>query len=198
MKRTISTVAALALGLVVNATAVQAQVEEDDAFDEQPVRTFSLGIAGGASVPTGDFGTGREVGFHGAVVLGIRPVNWPVGLRAEGMFHRFAFDGADLNNNLFAGIGDLVLTIPTTGVIRPYIIGGGGVYNIRRSGDEDLGDNDIDLGRNSRTNFGLNGGAGLTFQLSGFNTFLEARFHNVFTDGPSDAQFIPITFGIVF
>ena len=197
MKRTMYAIAALATSLLMSAASAQAQVEDDDAFDEQPVRTFSLGVAGGASLPMGDFGDAREVGYHGQVVLGIRPVNWPVGLRADGMFHRFAFDGADVNNNLFAGVGNLVLTVPTAGVIRPYIIGGAGVYNIRRSGDDNLDDNDIDLGRTSATEFGVNGGAGLTFQLAGFNTFLEARFHNIFTEDES-TQMVPITFGLVF
>ncbi len=194
MKRTISTVAALALGLVVNAAAAQAQVEEDDAFDEQPVRTVSFGIAGGASLPMGEFGDGADVGFNGKLLLGLRPVNWPIGLRAEGMFHRFGLSNVDGNINMFAGVGNAILTFPTTGMIRPYIIGGGGLYNSRFDGD----DEDLDLGaETSVTDFGINGGAGITFQLSGFNTFLEARFHNIFSEGES-TQMIPITFGLVF
>ena len=194
MKRTMYAVATLAVSLLVGATSAQAQLEEDDEFDEQPVRTFSFGIAGGASLPMGDFGDGADVGFNGKLLLGIRPPNWPVGLRAEGMFHRFGLTDVDANINMFAGVGNVVLTVPTTGVIRPYIIGGGGMYNSRFDGD----DEDLDLGsENSSTDFGINGGAGITFQLSGFNTFLEARFHNIFPEDES-TQMSPITFALVF
>ena len=34
----------------------------------------------------------------------------------------------------------------------------------------------------SDTKFGLNVGAGLSFNLSGFETFVETRFHSVFTE----------------
>src|SRR5215210_7491072 len=119
MKRMICTLGALALGLAVNAGAVQAQdeddtiqvveVEDESTFPTQGVRTVFFGISGGASLPMGDFADARNTGFHGQLVLGIRPVNWPVGLRAEGMFQRFEFDGFDANNNMFAGIGNLIL-----------------------------------------------------------------------------------------
>jgi hypothetical protein len=49
----------------------------------------------------------------------------------------------------------------------------------------------------AETDFGINGGVGLEFTLTGMSTFLEARYVNVFTEGESTA-FIPITFGILF
>ncbi|MDZ7631797.1 MAG: hypothetical protein U5K74_10735 [Gemmatimonadaceae bacterium] len=64
----------------------------------------------------------------------------------------------------------------------PYVIGGVGVYN----GTEGIG-----------TKFGINGGGGVTFKLSGFDAFAEARFHNIFTDGFS-SRIIPVSFGINF
>lgn len=50
---------------------------------------------------------------------------------------------------------------------------------------------------NTETKFGLNGGVGLRFQLTGFSTFVEARFHNIFTGG-ENTEIIPITVGITF
>jgi hypothetical protein len=50
---------------------------------------------------------------------------------------------------------------------------------------------------NSQTKFGLNAGAGLRFQLTGFSTFIEARWHTIFTEG-RNAQMVPITVGITF
>ena len=50
---------------------------------------------------------------------------------------------------------------------------------------------------NGRIAFGINVGGGFEFALSGFDTFVEARFHSVFTDN-SSTKFIPISFGIKF
>jgi len=49
----------------------------------------------------------------------------------------------------------------------------------------------------SDTNLGIQLGGGLTFQLSGFSTFLEAKYVNAFTEG-DNATWIPITFGVRF
>jgi hypothetical protein len=69
----------------------------------------------------------------------------------------------------------------------PYLIAGAGWYNSKA--DED--------GAESSSEFGINGGIGARFALSGFSTFAEVRFHNIFSD-PKSAQFIPLTFGILF
>jgi hypothetical protein len=37
----------------------------------------------------------------------------------------------------------------------------------------------------------------VTFHLSGFDTFIEARFHSAFTD-ESNTNFIPLSFGFKF
>jgi opacity protein-like surface antigen len=50
---------------------------------------------------------------------------------------------------------------------------------------------------NTQTKFGLNAGAGLRFQLTGFSTFIEARWHTIFTEG-KNAQVVPISVGITF
>lgn len=49
----------------------------------------------------------------------------------------------------------------------------------------------------TQTKFGLNAGAGLRFQLTGFSTFVEARWHTIFTEG-KNTQVIPISVGITF
>ena len=71
--------------------------------------------------------------------------------------------------------------------MRPYLIGGAGIYGYK---------SDVS-GASTNTDFGLNGGIGASFPLSGFNTFVEARYHHIFTD-VSATQFIPVTFGISF
>ncbi|HET7551202.1 MAG TPA: outer membrane beta-barrel protein [Gemmatimonadaceae bacterium] len=56
---------------------------------------------------------------------------------------------------------------------------------------------EFDDSETTQTKFGLNAGAGLRFQLTGFSTFIEARWHTIFTEG-SNAQIVPISVGITF
>jgi opacity protein-like surface antigen len=78
---------------------------------------------------------------------------------------------------------------------RPYLIGGGGVYNVKTTGSSDVG-TIIDT-ENSETKFGVNAGAGFDFKAGSAGLFVEGRFHDVFTSG-NDVQFIPVTLGVRF
>lgn len=49
----------------------------------------------------------------------------------------------------------------------------------------------------SETKFGVNAGAGLRLQLPGFSTFIEARWHSIFTEG-KNVQMVPISVGFTF
>ena len=75
---------------------------------------------------------------------------------------------------------------------RPYIIGGLGLYKLKATASYQ----GIDIS-DSQTKFGINVGGGVTFHLSGFDTFIEARFHSAFTD-ESNTNFIPLSFGFKF
>jgi hypothetical protein len=176
MKRVVSLFAAVAVTVVMSASVAEAQ---------SPIR---FGIAGGVSFPTGDDGDFFDTGFHGQVMLGFGMMALPVKLRADLSYHSFGgkegtfLDGEDarvisgaLNANIgMGGIG-----------VKPYLSAGLGVYN-SKTGDFD-----------GETDFGINGGLGLEFTLTGMSTFLEARYVNVFSEGESSA-FIPVTFGILF
>lgn len=172
------------IGLIASSTvfgALQLSAQAD-----KPV---SLGIAAGAAIPLSDFSNAYNTGFNGTVGLGLSSVGTPLGVRFEGMYNKF-FGRSDVGNQvdarIIAGTANLVYTLPGQG-IRPYVIGGAGYYGSK-----------VDLPEApSENKFGLNGGIGAMFPLSGFNTYAEARFHHVFTDNGS-TQFIPVTFGLLF
>lgn len=153
----------------------------------QSAKAVSLGISGGAAIPTGDFADVYKTGFNGTVSLGINSVGTPVGIRVDGMFNQFSekddFDRPDYR--ILGATVNLVYALPGTG-IRPYLIGGGGYYGQKP---------DV-TGAKSVNDFGLNGGLGASFPLSGFNTFIEARYHHIMSEVAT--QFIPVTFGISF
>ena len=179
-------IAALAVGMLLGVPALHAQGAE-----------FSLG--GGLGVPLGDFDDAAKTGWHGLAAVSFVPNGWPVGIQIDGSYQQFNLDDAafpgfsGLKNRFLMGTGNLVFKFKTSeeSTFRPYIIGGGGVYNSKITGSDDP--NDILPG--GETKFGLNAGAGFDIKTSGIGLFLEGRFHDIFTDG-ADIQFIPITLGI--
>jgi len=161
---------------------------------------FSLG--GGVGLPLGDFDDAAKLGWHGLAGVSFVPANSPVGFQIDGQYHQYNLDedvigGGDLKDRLIFGTANAVYRFSTAeGTrFRPYLIGGGGVYNLKTTGDDDLG-GVIDTD-NSATKFGINAGAGFDVKAGNAGLFIEGRFHNVFTEG-SNTTFIPITLGIRF
>jgi len=165
-------------------------------------RPFKLGGQLGASVPMGDFGDGADLGFHLGGLIEYKPASLPMSLRGELTYHRnglkedfFGSDFGDIDGNFsqidFVG-NALVPFGDAASTARPYVIGGLGLYRMKAAAEFE----DVDIS-DTQTKFGLNFGAGLTFNLSGFETFIETRFHSVFAED-SNLNFIPLSFGFKF
>lgn len=151
-------------------------------------RRTTFGFAAGASVPTGDIGDATSTGYHALGTLSVSgTATSPLGFRFDAMYNNLSgkSDGPDLT--VWTVNGNLVYAIPGGMTATPYLIGGAGWYNLKAD----------QSGAESTNEFGLNGGIGARFALSGFSTFVEARYHYMFSD-PEAAQIIPLTFGIVF
>ena len=183
MRGTSKGIAALAVGMLLGAPALRAQGAE-----------FSLG--GGIGIPLGAFDDEAKIGWHGLAGVSFVPNGWPVGIQVDGQYQQYKIDFSEsLKDRLIMGTANVVFKFKTSeeSTFRPYLIGGGGVYNFKTTGEDDLGgliDTD-----NSVTKFGLNGGAGFDFKAGAIGLFVEGRFHNVFTSG-SNLRFIPISVGI--
>lgn len=200
MKRT--AIIAAVLGLVLSAAAAPISAQ---AIVSSPVR---FGIMGGATVPLSDFKTVEKTGWNAGVLLNIGVPLVPVSFRVDGQWHQLQgknFDPGDgsIAHDDFRIIDGTANVVYTFGAALPtkfYLIGGAGVYNVRVKND--------DLGFNANsTKFGLNGGVGFKFQLTGFSTFIEARYHNVIhgsevgdvnSGHAKSLQFVPISVGITF
>ena len=192
-----------ALGVAIAASASPASAQK-----------AGLGFGGsiGANVPNGDFGDGAKTGLvaNGFVGLG----TGRFGLRGELFWSR-----SDLDNAVIRRVGETVL--PSDGVgnvsgnvdligasanlilpltqspIRPYLIGGVGVYNRRVS--QDIGGTITEFRslRDEQTEVGYNGGIGLAFGGLGPSFFIEARYHSVGTT-PERTKFVPVVVGFSF
>jgi hypothetical protein len=131
--------------------------------------TFSLESGGGT-----DFHIMGTVRFHPGSEEGN-----PLAFRVDGMLQ---FRGG---SDLFIGTANALYNFSTaeTDRIRPYVIGGAGIY------------------ADGGSDFGINAGAGATFPLglgdSPARAFAEARFHAIFAEG-NTVQELPITAGIMF
>jgi hypothetical protein len=172
-------VLAVGLGLGFHAASLHAQT---------PVR---FGLSGGLSVPSGSTSDGLKTGWNGTALVQFFPASSPVGFQIDGSYHRIGFDPSGGHEQIIDGTANAVYEFKTSesSRFRPYLIGGGGVYNVKAK---------TDLGPSpSETKFGINGGAGFNFGTASTSFFVEGRFHNVFVPG-SDFHFIPINVGVRF
>jgi hypothetical protein len=153
---------------------------------------FSLG--GGLTLPLGNFDDAAKLGWHGMGAVSFVPQDLPVGFQVDGSFSRLSDESpADIKSQLIYGTANVVYKFKTSQDtrFRPYLIGGGGVYNLDAKGD------DVPSTVESVTKFGLNAGAGFDFKAGSAGIFIEGRFHNVFTEG-DNTNFIPFTVGVRF
>ena len=176
-------VTALALATLLAAPALRAQGAE-----------FALG--GGVGIPLGTFDDAVKIGWHGLAAVSFVPNGWPVGIQIDGQYQQYKFDGStSLKDRFIMGTANIVFKFKSSeeSRVRPYLIGGGGVYNVKATGTNDLGT----IVEGGVTKFGLNAGAGFDFKAGGAGLFVESRFHDVFTSG-ENVKFLPITVGIRF
>jgi hypothetical protein len=181
MKRNVLGVMTAIVAIAASAPVVQAQ------------NPMTFGIAAGATLPMGDLGDDfAKTGFHGMATVGFMPAMLPFGMRVDGMYNSLSLEDAfgDASIRILGANANAIFAMPGM-VAAPYLIGGIGVYNSKIDSD----DTDIEL--DGETDFGINIGIGTKFNLSGFGTFAEIRYHNIFTEGES-TQILPITFGIMF
>ncbi|HKC79814.1 MAG TPA: hypothetical protein VKB91_01380 [Gemmatimonadaceae bacterium] len=155
-------------------------------------KPVQIGVALGAALPTSDLSDVVNTGYNGTVTVGFNPAMIPLGIRVDGAYNQFAIKDAIGNGNVhFASVtGNLVYQIPGA-TVSPYAIGGAGWYRAAV--------NITGFGSGSENHFGWNLGGGIKLPLSGFDTFIEARYNQVqMSNGDPTLKFVPITFGIMF
>jgi hypothetical protein len=173
--------------LVLGASSANAQFAS-------PIR---FNVHAGAALPTGDFasndidGGSAELGFRLGAGLELRAPLMPVGLRFDGAYDRMGIEGADAAWSIWS--------VTANAVVQPmasplYFIGGIGFYSTDLTGEDVIGDPEAE------SDFGFNIGAGFSLPLTGFSTFIEARWHQINTDDAFgfNTGYIPIVFGIRF
>lgn len=157
-------------------------------------RPVSLGIAGGASIPTGDLRDGVDIGWHGLATIAVSTLMQPLGLRIDVAYNRFAFSGdapalADEYQSTGSATLNFTYRLPmTNSPMSPYLISGAGAYRSVCS---------LASGCEATTRYGWNVGLGTKLFVLGVRSFLEVRYHRT-EIGDTGVQCFTPTFGILF
>ena len=173
---------------------------------------IGFGASIGANLPNGEFADGAKTGLVANGFVGVGTGRF--GLRGELFWSRSDLDnpfirkvGNDVlpseglgtvtgNVNLVGAAANFVLPLMQSAV-RPYLIGGVGVYNRRVSQDVGGTIDEFQNLRDEQTDVGYNGGIGLSIGGLGPSFFLEARYVSVAT-APDRTKFIPVVLGFSF
>lgn len=167
---------------------------------------IGFGVVGGTSSPSGHLSDLAKSGWHAGAFLELNLPVVPVGFRLEGAWHQFgdkplSTGGGTTSARIAAGTLNATYTLLPLPIIKPYFIGGVGEYNVKLSAPRPLppsgGQAVSVIGTTTQTKTGINGGVGVRLQLGGFAAFLEARWHDIFTNG-KHVQMVPVSVGLRF
>jgi hypothetical protein len=163
-------------------------------------RPINLVISGGMTVPAADLADLHDAGLHFDASLLLNLPGFPLAIRPEFSLTRFKLKepvltgtNTDDVTQMIAAMGNLEL--PLAGGL--YVLAGGGILSLSVPGAATTGGTE-----ESASKFTFDAGAGFRFALGGARGFVEARIGAASYDqgkfGFSKAQFIPVTFGLVF
>lgn len=161
-------------------------------------RPITLGVSGGASLPIGDLGDAYSVGYAVAGHVYLKPASSSkLGFRGDVGYDSFSAKSSssvsNANYSVLSAMANVMVNMgEEMGTRRPYILGGGGLLRSKST----VKTSGVDFEATS-SDLGVQGGVGMNFALSGFSTFLEAKYVYAFVDNGS-LSYIPITFGIKF
>jgi opacity protein-like surface antigen len=186
--------------LAVAASTAAAQRSDAGSMGSRP-HAVSIGFGGGASVPTGDAKDVLKTGINGqGFVLLHLPAGLPT-LRLNLGYQKFDFKdalaGGDANQEILSGVGGVSFNL-LGGPVRPYITAGVGAFNVKTTLETAARED----ASTSKTNFGIDGGAGVAVSFGRLSGFVEGRLQNVYTRdaGIIDTKSIravPVTFGLL-
>lgn len=173
--------------------------------DYNETRPVQFGFGGGVIIPRTDAKAQDVlVGAAGQAFVLLRIAPGFPAIRVGADFSRMKFGTArttvagtpvGATRTQLAGIASLRFDL-SPGPVRPYILLGVGAFNLTdalATGGETL----------ATTQFGLDGGAGLSFRLGRIRGFAETRLQNVYTKqggliSTKSIQAFPVTFGLIF
>lgn len=197
-------VTAVAASILVAASVASAQANIP--------RPYAVGAYAGASMPLGDFKDQADLGYHVGAFLSTA-LSGNLSVRLDGAYSDFGTKRVTFSDAMVSFKTSLVHTTLNAeyslgtqtemagGGALPYISGGAGFY--RFSYDDvctGTGCSSGTSGSSTETRWGLNGGAGAVFFLSGFTPFIDIRLHTIAPKGAGSFRenLLLASFGLKF
>ena len=188
MKRIVRSAAVLGMVTLASVATVHAQGAGRASFH----------VAGGITLPMGDFGDGFDMGWQGLGGVSFGLGGLPFAIRIDGFYGQNSAND-DLNTALGIDDGKLKMFGGMAGgqfsfgseasPVKPYILAQIGMVNNKFSCDG--------CNVDGETDFAFGGGGGIGFGLGSMAAFVEGQFVSVQTEG-SASNFIAARFGIRF
>lgn len=157
---------------------------------------LGFGVNAGAAMPSGNTMDQQDIGYTVGASVFLRPALSPLSFRVDGNYGVMGGKNTLADLKVMSGTANLQFGLGGDAV-KLYAVGGAGVYTTQYGAADRSG-----------ARLGFNGGMGVTLPLSGFNTFIEARYNYIQKDDSSfptalsyrgnSVKFIPVTFGINF
>lgn len=173
--------------LAAVATALVALTAPSARAQASPLR---FGAQAGLALPMGDFGDVAGLGLHLGGHMNL-PLDGPLALRFDADYGRYAGEGGPGVDNvsLLGGVANLVYRIETASELKPYLLGGLGLYRSRIEGTGG--------GATTASDLAFAVGVGYDFRLGSADLFTELRVVSIQTDGRA-LNTLPIVIGMRF
>src|SRR5256885_5636717 len=152
-----------------------------------------VGLGGGATAPVGDYKDADKIGWHGLGMVQLALPALPLEIRVDGLYGRTThkdISGTAVpgSTKLYGGLANVVYSIGPDVMMRPYVLGGIGIYHVTVDVPGTTGD---------ETRFAFGVGGGVSVGAGRARLFVEGRFVSVRESGGS-TSFVPITAGVTF
>jgi hypothetical protein len=180
MKRNRLGILALALGLCAT-PGLGAQ-------HTQPTEGIRFGVGGGLTLPMGNYADVDKTGWHVMGLIQFPISQSPIHARFDAMYGQTSHKSGGVlgsgNTTLTGATGDILYHLGNrASTVRPYVLGGLGVFNVGNG--------------SSTTKFAFGAGGGILFSIGTMHAFLEGRYMSIQRSG-SSLTFLPVTLGLMF
>jgi hypothetical protein len=184
MKRIVRSAAVLGMVTLASVATVHAQGAGRASFH----------VAGGITLPMGDFGDNFSMGWQGLGGVSFGLGGLPFAIRVDGFYGQNGGDedvtGPDVKAKFFGGMAGGQFGFGSeASSVKPYILGQVGMVNSKVSFPGGSTDGETD--------FAFGGGAGINFGLGSMGAFVEGQFVSVQTVGCA-SNYLVARFGINF
>jgi opacity protein-like surface antigen len=163
------------------------QASAQSGFGERP----TIGVFGGLTAPTGDFGDEVSKGWHAGGLLKVRAYR-ALDVRVDGTYSKLGkkdIVGTDATLNTdgtvsfgtlsaVANMGPDSAMYPGDNSVSPYLVAGLGAYRLDYAATC-TGTCDTFEAPEIKTNIGWNIGLGASLPLAGIRGFVEGRYHRI-------------------